>query len=45
MLESGNHSESEVKPEEFVVEKSLWLGELKLSWLGDIGGSPLHGFW
>ena len=37
MLESRNHSESEVKPEEFVVEKSLWLGSLNLNWLGDIG--------
>ena len=28
-----------MKPEEFVVEKSLWLGDLNLNWLGDIGES------
>ena len=45
MLESRNQSESRVKLEEFVVEKSLWLGALNLNWLGDIGESPLHGLW
>ena len=43
MLESRNHSESGVKPEEFVVEKSLCLGALNLNWLGDISESSLHG--
>ena len=45
MLETQNHSESGVKHEEFVVEKSLWLGALNLNWLGDIGESPLLGLW
>ena len=36
MLESRNHSKSGVKPEEFVVERSLWLGVLSLNWLGVI---------
>ena len=45
MLESQNHSESGVKPIEFVVEKSLWLGALNLNWLGDIDESPLHELW
>ena len=45
MLESRNNSESGVKPEQFVVEKSLWLGALNLNWLGDIGESPLLGLW
>ena len=45
MLESRNHLESGVKLEEFVVEKSLWLGALNLNWLRDIGESSLHGRW
>ena len=45
MLKSRNHSKSGVKPEEFVVERSLWLDALSLDWLGVIGGSPLHGLW
>ena len=45
MLESRNRSKSGVKPEEFVVERSLWLNALSLNWLGVIGGSPLHGLW
>ena len=45
MLEARNHSDSVVKPIEFVVEKFLWLGALNLNWLGDIGESPLHGLW
>ena len=43
MLESRNHLESGGKPEEFVVEKSLWIGALNLNWLGDIGQFPLLG--
>ena len=45
MLESRNLSKSGVKPEEFVVERSLWFDALSLNWLGVIGGSPLHGLW
>ena len=45
MLEIRNHSESRVKPEEFVVERSFRIDALNLSWLGFIGGSPLHGLW
>ena len=45
MLESRNHSKSGVKPEEFVVERSLWLDALSLNWLGVIGGSSLHELW
>ena len=45
MLESRNRSKFGVKPEEFVVEISLWLDALSLNWLGVIGGSPLLGFW
>ena len=45
MLESRNHSKSGVKLEEFVVERSLLLGDLSLNWLGVIGRSPLHGLW
>ena len=45
MLESRSHSKSRVKPEEFVVEKSLSLDALSLNWLGVIDGSPLHGLW
>ena len=45
MLEAQNHSESGVKPIEFVVERSSWLGALNLHWLGVIGESPLHGLW
>ena len=43
MLESRNHSKFGVKPEEFVVEKSLWLGALNLNRLGDISESSLLG--
>ena len=53
MLESRNHSESGVKPEEFVVEKSLWLDALNLTgWetsvnphymdFGEVDSSVLH---
>ena len=45
MLEFRNHSESGVKPEDLVVERSLLLGALSLNWLGVIGRSPLHGLW
>ena len=45
MLESRNRLKSEVKPEEFVVERSFWLDALSLNWLGVIGGSSLHGLW
>ena len=41
--EIQNHSESRVKPVEFVVERSFWLDALNLSWLGVIGGSSLYG--
>ena len=37
MLEAQNHSESKVKPLEFVVERSLWLDALNLHWLGVVG--------
>ena len=43
VMKSRNRSKFGVKPEEFVVEKSLWLDALHLNWLGVIGGSPLHG--
>ena len=42
-MDFRNHSESEVKPVELVVERSFLLDALNLSWLGVIGGSPLHG--
>ena len=45
MLEFQSHSKSGVKPEESVVERSLRLDALSLSWLGVIGESPLHGLW
>ena len=43
MLEIQNNLEFGVKPKEFVVETSFRLDALNLSWLGVIGGSPLHG--
>ena len=45
MLNSRNHSKSEVKPEEFMVGRSFRLDALNLNWLGVIGGPPLHGLW
>ena len=53
MLESQNRSKSGVKPEEFVVERSLWLDALSFNWLessvdahymdfGDVDSSALH---
>ena len=45
MLESRSYSQPGVKPEEFVVERSLRLDALNLNWLGVIDGSPLHGIW
>ena len=43
MLKFRRHSESEVKPEDLVVERPLWLDALSLDWLGVIGVSLLHG--
>ena len=45
MLDFRSHTESGVKPVEFVVERSFWLDALNLNWLGVIGGPPLHGLW
>ena len=45
VLEFRNHTESGVKPEELVVERSLGLDALNLNWLGVVGGPSLHGPW
>ena len=45
MLDFRSHTESGVKPLEFVVIDHFWLDALNLEWLGVIGGSPLHGLW
>ena len=37
VLEARNHSESGVKPIEFLVERSSWLDALNLHWLGVVG--------
>ena len=37
MLEAQNHSKFGVKPIEFVVKRSSWLGTLNLHWLGVVG--------
>ena len=34
-----------MKPEEFVVQRSIWPNALSLNWLGVIDVPPLHGLW